>query len=204
MGLFVHDRGFYKKVLVIGGPIAAQQIITVGVNMMDTVMLGQLNETALSAAAAATPHDASECLFWCANGNLAHCGAGPAGSCRYLYLFSSITYSIGIARVKAARARRFFKNVSKNFSALYIDKRLASCYYSNADDLLRRSEQAGPGRRAIGRPFGCLRADEWQAPVRGCSTMARAPAFQAGDAGSIPVTRSKYAPVAQLDRATAF
>lgn len=54
MGLFVHDRGFYKKVLVIGGPIAAQQIITVGVNMMDTVMLGQLNETALSAAAAAT------------------------------------------------------------------------------------------------------------------------------------------------------
>ena len=42
---------------------------------------------------------------------------------------------------------------------------------------------------------------------RGCSTMARAPAFQAGDAGSIPVTRSNffsYAPVAQLDRATAF
>ena len=26
--------------------------------------------------------------------------------------------------------------------------------------------------------------------VCGCSTMARAPAFQAGDAGSIPVTRS--------------
>ena len=26
---------------------------------------------------------------------------------------------------------------------------------------------------------------------RGCSTMVRAPAFQAGDAGSIPVTRSK-------------
>ena len=27
-------------------------------------------------------------------------------------------------------------------------------------------------------------------PLRGCSSMARAPAFQAGDAGSIPVTRS--------------
>lgn len=161
-------------------------------------------ESVPPASAAATAHDASASLDCCAQGNLAHSGAGPAGSCRYLYLFSSITYSIGIARVKAARARRFFKNVSKNFSALYIDKRLASCYYSNADDLLRRSEQAGPGRRAIGRPFGCLRADEWQAPVRGCSTMARAPAFQAGDAGSIPVTRSKYAPVAQLDRATAF
>ena len=35
--------------------------------------------------------------------------------------------------------------------------------------------------------------------------MARAPAFQAGDAGSIPVTCSiQFAPVAQLDRATAF
>lgn len=54
MGLFVKDREFYKNILVIGGPIAAQQIITVGVNMMDTVMLGQLNETALSASAAAT------------------------------------------------------------------------------------------------------------------------------------------------------
>lgn len=54
MGLFVKDREFYKSILVIGGPIAAQQVITVGVNMMDTVMLGQLNETALSASAAAT------------------------------------------------------------------------------------------------------------------------------------------------------
>lgn len=54
MGLFVRDRDFYKKILTIGGPIAAQQVITVGVNMMDTVMLGQLNETAISASAAAT------------------------------------------------------------------------------------------------------------------------------------------------------
>jgi hypothetical protein len=41
-------------------------------------------------------------------------------------------------------------------------------------------------------------------PACGCSTMARAPAFQAGDASSILVTRSIYAPVAQLDRAAAF
>lgn len=54
MGLFARDREFYKKILVIGGPIALQQVITVGVNMMDTVMLGQLNETVLSASAAAT------------------------------------------------------------------------------------------------------------------------------------------------------
>ena len=39
---------------------------------------------------------------------------------------------------------------------------------------------------------------------RRCSTMVRAPAFQAGDASSILVTCSINAPVAQLDRATAF
>ena len=40
--------------------------------------------------------------------------------------------------------------------------------------------------------------------TRRCSTMVRAPAFQAGDASSILVTCSINAPVAQLDRATAF
>ena len=54
MRLFVREKEFYIKILTIGGPISLQQIITVGVNMMDTVMLGQLNETALSASAAAT------------------------------------------------------------------------------------------------------------------------------------------------------
>ena len=39
MALFVRDRSFYRKILLLGGPISAQQIITVGVNMMDTVML---------------------------------------------------------------------------------------------------------------------------------------------------------------------
>ena len=53
MTLLVRDRSFYRKIWTIGGPIAAQQIITVGVNMMDTVMLGQLDETALSASAMA-------------------------------------------------------------------------------------------------------------------------------------------------------
>ncbi len=41
--------------------------------------------------------------------------------------------------------------------------------------------------------------------VCGCSSMARISAFQADCVGSIPITRfSLYAPVAQLDRATAF
>lgn len=54
MDLFTRDKTFYQKLLVIGVPIAAQQMITVGVNMMDTVMLGQLNETALAASSMAT------------------------------------------------------------------------------------------------------------------------------------------------------
>lgn len=54
MALLVKDREFYKKMLMLGGPISAQQLITVGVNMMDTVMLGQLNETALAASSMAT------------------------------------------------------------------------------------------------------------------------------------------------------
>ena len=41
--------------------------------------------------------------------------------------------------------------------------------------------------------------------VCGCSSMARISAFQADCVGSIPITRFfLFAPVAQLDRATAF
>ncbi len=54
MEIFVKDRAFYKKIWTLGGPISAQQIITVGVNMMDTIMLGQLNETVLAASSMAT------------------------------------------------------------------------------------------------------------------------------------------------------
>ena len=71
--------------------------------------------------------------------------------------------------------------INLSFFGLYIDKVFVKWYDNQADDF-----------------FG---------GACGCSTMARAPAFQAGDAGSIPVTRSNfltYAPVAQLDRATAF
>ena len=54
MPLLFKDRNFIRKVVMLGGPISAQQLITVGVNMMDAVMLGQLNETALSAGSMAT------------------------------------------------------------------------------------------------------------------------------------------------------
>lgn len=53
MSILVKDKEFYKKVLMLGAPISAQQIITVGVNMMDTIMLGQLDETALAASSMA-------------------------------------------------------------------------------------------------------------------------------------------------------
>lgn len=50
MQIFVRDKSFYKKVVALALPIAAQQLITVGVNMADNVMLGQLGETAMSGA----------------------------------------------------------------------------------------------------------------------------------------------------------
>ncbi len=53
MGLFVKDKEFYKRVATVAGPIAAQSLITIGVNMMDTVMLGFMGETQLSASALA-------------------------------------------------------------------------------------------------------------------------------------------------------
>lgn len=51
--LFVRDLSFYRKSAAIAVPIAAQSLITIGVNMMDTVMLGSLGEVALSASSLA-------------------------------------------------------------------------------------------------------------------------------------------------------
>lgn len=47
---FETDRSFYKKLFMIALPLAAQNIITVGVNLVDNIMLGQLGETAMSAS----------------------------------------------------------------------------------------------------------------------------------------------------------
>lgn len=49
----VNDKNFYKKVLTIAIPIALQSLITIGVNMLDTIMLGALGETELSATSLA-------------------------------------------------------------------------------------------------------------------------------------------------------
>ncbi|MBQ0064674.1 MAG: MATE family efflux transporter [Firmicutes bacterium] len=56
MELFVKDTSFYKKLLILGLPIAAQQLITVGVNMMDNIMLGSLGEIKMSGATLANQY----------------------------------------------------------------------------------------------------------------------------------------------------
>lgn len=53
MKIFVRDKGFYRTLLVIAVPIALQNLVTVMVSMMDTLMIGQLGETQLSAASIA-------------------------------------------------------------------------------------------------------------------------------------------------------
>ncbi len=53
MQIFVKDRAFYRALLVIAIPIALQNLITVAVSMMDTLMIGQLGEVQLSATSIA-------------------------------------------------------------------------------------------------------------------------------------------------------
>lgn len=51
--LIIKDSGFYKKVFKLATPIALQSLITIGVNMLDTIMLGKLGESELSATSLA-------------------------------------------------------------------------------------------------------------------------------------------------------
>ena len=49
----VTDKGFYKKAILLIIPVVLQSIINQGVNMMDTIMVGRLGETAISASSLA-------------------------------------------------------------------------------------------------------------------------------------------------------
>lgn len=51
--LFIKDKSFYKNVAKISIPIALQGLITTGVNIMDTIMVGVVGETQLSAVSLA-------------------------------------------------------------------------------------------------------------------------------------------------------
>ena len=50
---YLGTKDFYKRMATIAVPIALQSLITIGVNMMDTIMVGSLGEVAISATALA-------------------------------------------------------------------------------------------------------------------------------------------------------
>lgn len=52
----VTDKGFYRRVLSIMLPVALQQAINMGVNMLDTMMLGQMGEVQISASSLANQY----------------------------------------------------------------------------------------------------------------------------------------------------
>lgn len=51
--LFVKNREFYKSLVKVALPIVAMNVITIGVNMMDTIMLGSFGEVQLSGSSLA-------------------------------------------------------------------------------------------------------------------------------------------------------
>ena len=51
--LITKDRFFYRTVALVAIPIALQSLITVGVNMMDTIMVGKVGQNELSAVSLA-------------------------------------------------------------------------------------------------------------------------------------------------------
>ena len=53
MKIFQNQPAFYKSVFKLALPIALQSLISIGVNMLDTIMVGSLGETALSATSLA-------------------------------------------------------------------------------------------------------------------------------------------------------
>ena len=56
MKLFKKDAHFYKKVFVLGFPIALQTLVTVGVGMLDNIMLNHYSQDTFSAASLANAY----------------------------------------------------------------------------------------------------------------------------------------------------
>ena len=46
----IKDKNFYRKMFAIAVPMAMQNLISVAVGLLDTIMLGQLGEVAMSAS----------------------------------------------------------------------------------------------------------------------------------------------------------
>lgn len=53
MQIWVREKSFYRQVLRLVLPVAAQSMITMGINLMDTIMLGKFGEMQLSASSLA-------------------------------------------------------------------------------------------------------------------------------------------------------
>lgn len=53
LSVFIGPRELYVQMLKIGVPVALQQLITVGINLMDTIMLSQMGDAQLSASSLA-------------------------------------------------------------------------------------------------------------------------------------------------------
>ena len=51
--IFTNDPPFYQQLRAIAIPVAVQNLITVGVSMLDTLMLGSMGEVQLSASSLA-------------------------------------------------------------------------------------------------------------------------------------------------------
>ena len=49
----IRDPAFYKKALILAAPVVVQSMITIGVNMLDTIMLGAFGELQLSGSSLA-------------------------------------------------------------------------------------------------------------------------------------------------------
>ena len=56
VGWIERDRAFYREIFFVALPVAFQQMINIGVNLMDTVMVGALGETVLSASSLANQY----------------------------------------------------------------------------------------------------------------------------------------------------
>lgn len=54
--LFVRDKAFYRQMIFFALPVAFQQTINIGVNLMDTIMVGALGEAQLSASSLANQY----------------------------------------------------------------------------------------------------------------------------------------------------
>lgn len=51
---YLGDKNFYSTILKIAIPVSAQQLITVGINLMDTIMLSSMGDAQLSASSQAS------------------------------------------------------------------------------------------------------------------------------------------------------